>query len=163
MSRGIITLNASHAWQVCVLKIIFLGRKWIARFVWVTGSDYGRKERLSIKTAHFWFLQQNIFCISFSFSPQKMFLVVSHDSIRGWVRPSVRRLVHRSVRRSVRNAFVSAGRDELANDLFRVHELVQFSSKSKSSFYWYAALHISLRIPLCRQVPQRYTDASDWW
>ena len=74
MSRGIITLNASHAWQVCVLKIIFLGRKWIARFVWVTGSDYGRKERLSIKTAHFWFLLQNILCISFSFSPHKVFL-----------------------------------------------------------------------------------------
>ena len=29
-----------------------------------------------------------------------------------------------SVRRSVRNAFVSAGRDETANDLFRVYELV---------------------------------------
>ena len=38
--------------------------------------------------------------------------------------PSVRRLVHRSVGPSVgpsvRNAFVSAGRDEPANDLFRV-------------------------------------------
>ena len=53
-----------------------------------------------------------IFCLAF--------LVVSHDSIRGCVRPSV----GRSVGPSVRNAFVSAGRDEPANDLFRVYELV---------------------------------------
>ena len=32
--------------------------------------------------------------------------------------------VSRSVRRLVRNAFVSAGRDEPANDLFHVYELV---------------------------------------
>ena len=48
------------------------------------------------------------------------FLVVSHDSIRGCVRPSV----GPSVRLSVANAFVSTGRDEPANDLFRVYELV---------------------------------------
>ena len=48
------------------------------------------------------------------------FLLVSHDSIIGCVRPSVRR----SVGPSVRNGFVSAGRDERANDLFRVYELV---------------------------------------
>ena len=48
------------------------------------------------------------------------FLVVSHDSIRGCVRPSVRW----SVGRSVRNNFFLAGRDEPANDLFRVYELV---------------------------------------
>ena len=36
------------------------------------------------------------------------FLVVSHDSIRGCVRP----LVGPSVRRSVRNLFFSAGRNE---------------------------------------------------
>ena len=41
---------------------------------------------------------------------------MSHDSIRGRVRPSVGP--------SVGNAFVSAGRDEPANDLFRVYELV---------------------------------------
>ena len=45
------------------------------------------------------------------------FLVVSHNSIRGCVRP----LVRRSVRWSVGDAFVSAGRDEPVNDLFRVY------------------------------------------
>jgi len=48
------------------------------------------------------------------------FLVVSHDSIRGYVGLSVGRLVSRSVR----YAFVLVGRDEPANDLFRVYELV---------------------------------------
>ena len=38
----------------------------------------------------------------------------------------VRRSVGPSVRWSVGNAFVSAGRDEPANDLFRVDELVSF-------------------------------------
>ena len=51
------------------------------------------------------------------------FLVVSHNSIRGCVRPSVRR----SVGRLIRNAFFSAGSDEPANDLFRVYELVDKS------------------------------------
>ena len=51
------------------------------------------------------------------------FLVVSHDSIRGCVRP----LVGPSVRWLVRNAFVLAGRDEPANNLFHIYELV-FSS-----------------------------------
>ena len=45
---------------------------------------------------------------------------MSHDSIRGCVRPSVGLLV----RPLVCNAFVSAGRDEPGNDLFRVYELV---------------------------------------
>ena len=40
------------------------------------------------------------------------------------VGPSVGPLVRRSVGPSVGNAFVSAGRDEPANDLFRVYELV---------------------------------------
>ena len=39
--------------------------------------------------------------------------------------PSVGPSVRPSVRWSVGNAFVSAGRDEPANDLFRVYELVQ--------------------------------------
>ena len=52
-----------------------------------------------------------------------LFLVVSHDSIRECVRPSV----GPSVRLSVRNAFVSAGRDEPTNDLFRGYELVQLT------------------------------------
>ena len=43
-----------------------------------------------------------------------------HVSIRGCVLPSVRL----SIRPLVRNAFVSAGRDEPTNDLFRVYELV---------------------------------------
>ena len=53
---------------------------------------------------------------------------MSHDSIRGCVRPYVGPSVGPSVGLSVgplvRNAFVSAGRDEPANDLFRVYELV---------------------------------------
>ena len=48
------------------------------------------------------------------------FLVVSHDSIGGCVRPSVLP----SVCPLVRNAFVSAGRDKPANDLLRVYKLV---------------------------------------
>ena len=50
------------------------------------------------------------------------FLVVSHDSIRGYVRPSVRRSVGPSVGPSV--MLLSAGRDEPANDLFCVYKLV---------------------------------------
>ena len=53
--------------------------------------------------------------------------------------PSVGPSVGPSVRRSVRNAFVPAGRDEPANDLFRVYELVSpfstvflFGSKNKT-------------------------------
>ena len=38
--------------------------------------------------------------------------------------PSIGPSVGLSVGPSVRNAFVSAGRDEPANDLFRVYELV---------------------------------------
>ena len=55
-------------------------------------------------------------------------LVVSHDSIRGCVRPSVRR----SVRWSVGNAFVSFGREEPANDLFRVYKLVRLQGRISS-------------------------------
>ena len=47
---------------------------------------------------------------------------MSHDSKRGCVRPSVGPSVGPSVRRSV--TLLSAGRDEPANDLFRVYELV---------------------------------------
>jgi len=43
---------------------------------------------------------------------------VSHDSIRGYVRPSIGPSVGRSV------MLFSAGRDEPANDLFCVYELV---------------------------------------
>ena len=49
---------------------------------------------------------------------------MGHDFIRGCVRPSVGPSVGPSVRRSVGDAFVSAGRDEQANDLLRVYELV---------------------------------------
>ena len=53
---------------------------------------------------------------------------MSNDSIKGCVRPSVGLSVGPSVGPSVGlsvgNAFVSAGRDEPANDLFRVYELV---------------------------------------
>ena len=49
---------------------------------------------------------------------------MSHNSIRGCVRP----LVGPSVGPLVGNAFVSAGRDEPANDLFRVYELVELAS-----------------------------------
>ena len=56
--------------------------------------------------------------------PLFSFLVVSHDSIKGCVRPLVGQLVGLSVGPSVRNAFVSASRDEPANNLFCVHELV---------------------------------------
>ena len=44
--------------------------------------------------------------------------------------PSFHPSVHLSVRPSVRNAFVSAGRDKPANDLFRVYELVVFLLKA---------------------------------
>ena len=47
------------------------------------------------------------------------------------VGPSVGPSVGLSVGRSVRNAFVSAGRDEPANDLFRVCELVYVASFGK--------------------------------
>ena len=47
--------------------------------------------------------------------------------------PSVGRSVRPSVGPSVRNAFVSAGRDEPANDLFRVYEFVIFSYMYKFS------------------------------
>ena len=60
-----------------------------------------------------------------------MFLVESHDSIRGCVRPLVRWSVGPLVRWSVGNAFVSAGRDELANVLFRVYKLVVVNIVSK--------------------------------
>ena len=43
------------------------------------------------------------------------FLVVNHDSIRGFVRPSVGPSV----------MLLSAGKDEPASDLFRVYELVK--------------------------------------
>ena len=46
---------------------------------------------------------------------------MSHDSIRGCVRPSVRRSIRPSVGR--KREF-SAGGDKTANDLFRVYELV---------------------------------------
>ena len=55
---------------------------------------------------------------------------MSHDSIRGCVRPSVGPLVGLSVGPLVRRSvgplvmLLSAGRDEPANDLFRVYELV---------------------------------------
>jgi len=64
------------------------------------------------------------------------FLVVSHDSIRGCVRPSVRRSVRRSVRPSVRpsvgpsvgpsvrNLFFRRAETKTANDLCRVSGLV---------------------------------------
>ena len=45
---------------------------------------------------------------------------MSHDSIRGCVRP----LVGPSVGPSVRNGFVSAGRDKPASDLFCVYKIV---------------------------------------
>ena len=51
------------------------------------------------------------------------------------VGPLVRRSVGPSVGPSVRNAFVSAGRDEPANDLYRVHELVPFDFSAKFCFY----------------------------
>ena len=47
---------------------------------------------------------------------------MSHDFIKGCVRPSVH------------NAFVSAGRDEPANDLFRVYELVSQFFYIKTGF-----------------------------
>ena len=47
---------------------------------------------------------------------------MSHDSIRGCVRPLVGLLVGWSVG----DAFVSAGRDEPANDLFHVYKLILF-------------------------------------
>ena len=47
---------------------------------------------------------------------------MSHDSIRGYVRPLVRRYVGPLVRRSV--MLLSTGRDEPANNLFRVYKLV---------------------------------------
>ena len=53
------------------------------------------------------------------------FLVVSHDSIRGCVHPLVRLSVHWSVGPSV--MLLLAARDEPANDLFRVYELVSAS------------------------------------
>ena len=58
------------------------------------------------------------------------FLVVSHDSIIGCVCPSVGPSVGRSVGPSVGPSamLLSAGRDEPANDLFRVYELVPLSS-----------------------------------
>ena len=46
---------------------------------------------------------------------------MSHDSIRGCARPSV----GPSVGQSIRIAFVSAGSDEPANDLFCVYQLVR--------------------------------------
>ena len=46
---------------------------------------------------------------------------------------SVRRSVGRSVGPSVGNAFVSAGRDEPANDLFRVYDLVFLNRNNGSS------------------------------
>ena len=52
------------------------------------------------------------------------FIVVSHNTIKGCVRPSVGPLVRWSVNPSVGNAFVWAGRDETANNLFRVCTLV---------------------------------------
>ena len=71
-----------------------------------------------------------------------VFLVVSHDSIRGCVRPSVGPLVRWSVGPLV--MLLSAGRDEPANDLFRVYELIsvyryflyaQFGIRIQSFFF----------------------------
>ena len=54
---------------------------------------------------------------------------MSHDSIRGYVRPSVGPSVGPSV------MLLSAGRDEPANDLFRVYELVTIMiSKGQKNF-----------------------------
>ena len=52
--------------------------------------------------------------------------------VRQSVGPSVRWSVGPSVRWSVGNAFVSAGRDEPANDLFRVYELVFWHGGSRA-------------------------------
>ena len=49
------------------------------------------------------------------------FLVMSHDSIREYVHPSVGWLVRRSIGTSV--MLLSAGKDEPANNLFRVYKL----------------------------------------
>ena len=43
--------------------------------------------------------------------------------------------VGRSVGRSARNAFVSTGRDEPANDLFRVYELVTSVLRLSAAFH----------------------------
>ena len=59
-------------------------------------------------------------------------LVVSHDSIRGCVRPSVGWSVGWSVCWSV--MLLSAGRNEPANDLFCVYELVSKSLVKKTIF-----------------------------
>ena len=58
---------------------------------------------------------------------------MSHNFIRGCVCLLVRRsigpLVGPSVGLSVGNAFVSAGRDKLANGLFRVYKLVRVTER----------------------------------
>ena len=76
----------------------------------------------------------------------QIFLVVSHDSIRGCVRPSVRRSVGRSVRQSVRrlvrNLVFRRAETKTANDLFRVYELV---SLSLFPYFW-KALVLTIRL-----------------
>ena len=54
-----------------------------------------------------------------------MTMLFCHDSIKGCVRPSVRLSVRLSVGPLV--MLLSAGRDEPANDLFRVYELVFYT------------------------------------
>ena len=54
---------------------------------------------------------------------------MSHDSIRGYVRPSVGSSVGPSV------TLLSAGRDDPANDLFRVYELVFIKSEKARNYF----------------------------
>ena len=92
-----------------------------------------------------------------------VFLVVSHDSIRRCL--SVGPSVHLSVRLLVNNAFVSAGREELANDLFCVYKLVLNSEHLKSikptSYLSWVSLTLSfyLRIAIKKYALSRRNSA----